>query len=162
MEILGQLYYCMCARMYITVFCGAEYLQFCTHICLNKVRNQTKSVSGAITYYRRPPAPPKRAAPACKRLRSGVTSGPRYPQPRAQETGATGPGYLPQRWAAGRERRHYLGNLPRPLQHASPSGTWTPKGQCRVPTPADPRPQRVSSGPGPPAPRGGGEGRVKT
>ena len=41
----------MCARMYITVFCGTAYLYFCTYICLNKFCNKTKSVSGAITYY---------------------------------------------------------------------------------------------------------------
>ena len=38
----------------------------------------------------------------------------------------------------------------------------TPKGQCRAPMPAHPRPQRLGSGPRPPAPRTGSRGRTST
>ena len=51
MKFIFQLCYCMFARTHITLFCGAAYLYFCTYICLNKLSDKTKSVSGAITCY---------------------------------------------------------------------------------------------------------------
>ena len=49
------------------------------------------------------------------------------------------------------ERRPPPGNLPPAPRHATPSRARKPKGQCRVPTPAHPRPQHVGSGPRLPA-----------
>ena len=77
----------------------------------------------------------------------------------AGETRATGPGYLPERWSAGRGRApdhrrpsHRRGGAPpgklTPTQRsAMPHRARKPKGQCRVPAPAHPHPQHVGSSP---------------
>ena len=104
----------------------------------------------------------------------GFVPGPHTHTPRAGETRTTGPAYPPQGRAAGRGRAPNLrrssqraedpplANLQPPPWHASPSETRMPKGQCRVPTAAHPRPQRLGSGLSLPPRRAGGRGRVIT
>ena len=56
------------------------------------------------------------------------------------------------------ERSSPRGDLPPPPRRATPSRARTPKGQSRAPTPAQPLPQQVGSGPCLPAPRTGRHG----
>ena len=89
---------------------------------------------------------------------------------RARDTRATGPGCPPpgmgaqerdspdtrrpsQRWEATPP-----GRPPTTPRHAAPHRACKPKGQCRAPTPAHPRPQHVASGPQQPALRTGSRG----
>ena len=51
-------------------------------------------------------------------------------------------------------------DVPPPPRRATPRRPCTPKGQCRAPTLAHPRPRHVGSGPRPPAPRTGSRGRT--
>ena len=104
----------------------------------------------------------------------GSVLGPHTRTPRAQETGATGPGYLTDGRASGRGRAPNprrpsqrrggtpLGNPSPPPRRAMPNRARNPKGQCRVPTPAHPHPQHVGGGPQLLAPRTSSLERVRT
>ena len=119
------------------------------------------------------PPPPQRTTPARKgaRCRAGVASpsphrphpghtGRGTPAPRPRGRAARG-GTAPdtrrrsQRWQATAPR----GGPPTTPAARSPQRACRPRGQCRTPTLAHPRPQHVDGGPRQPAQGAGGRGR---
>ena len=104
----------------------------------------------------------------------GPLLGPNAHIARARDARATRlPGCPLQGRAAGRGRatdtRHPSqhsevppprGDLPLPPRRATARRARRPMGQCRVPTPTQPRPRHAGSGPRPPASRGGSRERM--
>ena len=120
-----------------------------------------------------PPPPPQRATPARKGGRNGAGAGsPRPHRPHPGHTGLGTPTARPRGRAAGRgtapdtrrPSQRWQATPPRgrpPTTRAvrRPHRACRPRGQCRAPTPAHPRPRHVVDGPRQPARRAGSRER---
>ena len=95
-----------------------------------------------------PPAPSKHG-------QQGPATRPKHRQPEEGERLTPDAPHTGERFPPRR-------NFPPPPRRATPCRTRTPQGQCRVPTPAHPRPQHVQNGPRLPGPRTGSRGRMST
>ena len=121
------------------------------------------------------PPPPQRATPSRKSADVRPVLGP--PCPHQPCPGHTGNGSWPPAPKDGRPGEGKCltpdaplngggpaprDSLPSAPRHAAPRRASTPKGRCRAPTSAYPRPQHVGGRPRPPAPRTGSRGRAST